>query len=552
MHIITPPTLRFSGYDKRSPEEKKARRAELRQEIIDARKKGVDYLTVPPGIYVTPPFIKYVGPFYRYIGQIEFDKLFAGETITAPRHNNRRVDITNDPYYLLGMYGTAKYRISFKETDKFDPNMVDLGIDSSEPHTDNKNEEMGEFWLEGGYNLADVAHIELIENGRLGDMKKLDIEKLKAKVTPENAIIPSIKSSDQLDQDAFIPSSSQPKLETEPMPAKSDKFIPGSTNSTQSEAAKETSQTVPKLTSTRTSWKEMILDARKQGQIYLSDNEFVVNIKYKGPFYRLIGNEELEKVLAGEHVTSSLKWHHGVVTDVTNDPNYGNATGRYRIKFKKSEKFDPILTSIQHNGPKTVNKNEELGEYHLIGGYSIDDIEVIDDYEGNGKWHQIYPTPSAETSEPERTDKITVSKPATPHANDSKESLKDECNKPAIQDAPVPIQPDMTPMEVQDSTASLKQEAITERPKDKSKFPTVTQQNWASLSFLGKNKQNWQNTAYKKTFVACNVIAVLGSIAALALGPTGIFMIPPVAIFLALGLSPTLKALFNQEIERKL
>lgn len=467
---------------------------ELKEKIIQARKRKKDFIDWDPDF--RPLYVKYQDPFYRFVGQAEVDKVIKGERIYSPGTNF--VNITNDSKYFSTFVGYP-YRIKFKENDSFDPAMY-FAINHDDTYTTEKNTAFNQYNLHNGYSLDDIQEIKFQDK--------------QGKWSP---VYPAPETPKPLTEDRF---ESSPK----PQSTKKNQIMPKNLQDSD----------------TDTSWKKMVLDARKQGTDFFNDSPYFepTDIRYKGPFYRFIGKSELDKVLAGEHVTSNRPCHHGRVTDVTNKPDYGKVPNTYRIKFKKIEKFDPILTSIEHQGPQTMNKNEKEGEYHLLGGYSIDDIETIE-HSKAGEWEQIFPK-SQKPSEP------ILGPSSSIHNPDNQEQLKPPT--PPVTDEPTDI-PDNSKAEVNPSSTSTKGQASVST--ELTKAPDVSQNtrhNWSTLSLAERNKTNWQSTTHKKAFVTCNTLAVLTSIAALALGPLGVFLIPPIAILLAIGLLPSLKALFKKEI----
>lgn len=126
---------------------------------------------------------------------------------------------------------------------------------------------------------------------------------------------------------------------------------------------------------------KLVIDLYRQDHV--SDDEILKILKARlyhqktgDRFYRFVGSEELNKVLSGKKVTSNRPCHNGVVTDVTTDPNYGGVPtlGKYRILFKDKPAFNPYSNDTSRIASKEISKKE----FHLLGGYSLDDVEKIE------------------------------------------------------------------------------------------------------------------------------------------------------------------------------
>ncbi len=106
--------------------------------------------------------------------------------------------------------------------------------------------------------------------------------------------------------------------------------------------------------------------------------------------YRITSKEEAGKILSGETVESNRG--HGV-TDITDNTDYANVSpdSDHRITFKQTDKFDSDI-----GGGSIQEKNKSKGEYHLRGGYSIDDVATIEKRNSDGSWSVIYDANSAE------------------------------------------------------------------------------------------------------------------------------------------------------------
>lgn len=96
-------------------------------------------------------------------------------------------------------------------------------------------------------------------------------------------------------------------------------------------------------------------------------------------YYRYIGEEELQKLLSGQKITSSRPCHNGNLTDVTSDPNYGliPTMGKFRLTFKDKKEFAPYPLGNEKNS-RIIEHNLGNSEFYLCGGYSIDDIEKVE------------------------------------------------------------------------------------------------------------------------------------------------------------------------------
>lgn len=107
-------------------------------------------------------------------------------------------------------------------------------------------------------------------------------------------------------------------------------------------------------------------------------------------YYRYVGKDELQKLLSGQHVTSSRLCHHGNLTDVTSDPNYGKipTIGKYRLTFKDKSEFSPYPLGKDKNS-RIIEHDLKDSEYYLCGGYDISDIEKIEKKSEDGSFHLL-------------------------------------------------------------------------------------------------------------------------------------------------------------------
>lgn len=96
-------------------------------------------------------------------------------------------------------------------------------------------------------------------------------------------------------------------------------------------------------------------------------------------YYRYVGKEELQKLLSGEKITSTRPCYGGKFTDVTSDPNYGliPTMGKYRLTFKDKKEFAPYPLGEDANS-RIIEHKLGNSEFYLRGGYTIDDIEKIE------------------------------------------------------------------------------------------------------------------------------------------------------------------------------
>ncbi|MEE8364209.1 MAG: hypothetical protein V3R76_00345 [Gammaproteobacteria bacterium] len=103
------------------------------------------------------------------------------------------------------------------------------------------------------------------------------------------------------------------------------------------------------------------------------------------PKYRMVGKDEADKVLAGEAIKPT---RNETAIDVTDDPDYAKvpAGSDRRITFKQSSRFDTDLGK----DADVREKNAAAGEYQLIGEYSLEDIETIEQRQEDGTWKTIH------------------------------------------------------------------------------------------------------------------------------------------------------------------
>lgn len=99
---------------------------------------------------------------YRFVGKEELDKLLKSETITSTRpcRNGILTDITSNPDYSK-ILREGKYRVKFKDMEDFAPFSLEPGTSRVSIHA-MENEE---YYLKGGYSLADVEKIEAYSGG---------------------------------------------------------------------------------------------------------------------------------------------------------------------------------------------------------------------------------------------------------------------------------------------------------------------------------------------------------------------------------------------------
>ena len=111
----------------------------------------------------------------------------------------------------------------------------------------------------------------------------------------------------------------------------------------------------------------------------------------KQRFYRYVGQEELDRLLAGEKITSNRPCHRGSLTDVTSDPNYGKirTLGKYRLSFKDKPEFAPYPPTKASLKSRIQEHDLKDSEYYLCGGYDISDIEKIEKKMGDGSFLDV-------------------------------------------------------------------------------------------------------------------------------------------------------------------
>lgn len=124
---------------------------------------------------------------------------------------------------------------------------------------------------------------------------------------------------------------------------------------------------------------EYIYDSYKQDGVSREVVDRVVLGGERLRYYRYVGDDELQKLLSGRQVASSRPCHGGRLTDVTSDPNYGKipTLGKYRLTFKDKPEFAPYPLGNEKNS-RIIEHNLGNSEFYLCGGYSIDDIEKIE------------------------------------------------------------------------------------------------------------------------------------------------------------------------------
>lgn len=99
---------------------------------------------------------------YRFVGRDELDRLLKGEIVTSTRpcRNGVLTDITSNPDYSK-ILREGKYRVKFKDMEDFAPFSLEPGTSRVSIHA-MENEE---YYLQGGYSLADVEKIEAYSGG---------------------------------------------------------------------------------------------------------------------------------------------------------------------------------------------------------------------------------------------------------------------------------------------------------------------------------------------------------------------------------------------------
>jgi hypothetical protein len=101
------------------------------------------------------------------------------------------------------------------------------------------------------------------------------------------------------------------------------------------------------------------------------------------PKYRLVGKKEADLVLSGEKVESNRG--HGT-TDITDNKDYPSVSvdSDHRVTFKQTDRFDSDIET------DTKEKNKDKNEYHLANGYSLDDVETVEQRQSDGTWKAVY------------------------------------------------------------------------------------------------------------------------------------------------------------------
>lgn len=112
----------------------------------------------------------------------------------------------------------------------------------------------------------------------------------------------------------------------------------------------------------------------------------------KQRFYRYVGEEELNKLLTCQRVTSNRPCHGGNLTDVTSNPNYGKipTIGKYRLTFKDKPEFAPFPLTKDSLKSRIIEHDLKDSEYYIRGGYDISDIEKVEKNLGNGSFLDVF------------------------------------------------------------------------------------------------------------------------------------------------------------------
>jgi hypothetical protein len=134
---------------------------------------------------------------------------------------------------------------------------------------------------------------------------------------------------------------------------------------------------------------ETVLKARQGDQKAQKELEnYGVEWDEKAVKYRQIGEQEAENLLKGEKIEPT---RNGTYLDISDFPSYWgdqNTDFPYRVTFKDSMEFDSQMTSINEGG-RVTQKNKEQGEYGLHGGYTLQDVAVVEKMTENG-WEVVY------------------------------------------------------------------------------------------------------------------------------------------------------------------
>lgn len=147
-------------------------------------------------------------------------------------------------------------------------------------------------------------------------------------------------------------------------------------------ASKEISKTISKVKTSveENPLLEMVYKMYEQDGVPRDVVSRVVLGGEKQRFYRYVGKEELDRLLAGEKITSHRLCHRGLLTDVTSDPNYAKipTLGKYRLSFKDKPEFVPYPPTKASLKSRIQEHDLKDSEYYLYGGYDISDIEKIE------------------------------------------------------------------------------------------------------------------------------------------------------------------------------
>ena len=129
--------------------------------------------------------------------------------------------------------------------------------------------------------------------------------------------------------------------------------------------------------------------------------EYGINYKDPGTMYRFVSEEEVNSLKKGERVKGRFEKY----VDITNDPNYEKANVKggkqgdvYRVRYKKKNKLDTEFP----NSP-TREKNIQEGEFSLMGGYTLSDVDVIEQQQADGSFKVVYDSKTETTTDTDAT-----------------------------------------------------------------------------------------------------------------------------------------------------
>ncbi len=95
-------------------------------------------------------------------------------------------------------------------------------------------------------------------------------------------------------------------------------------------------------------------------------------------FYRIVGKDELLKLIKGQAVKSNRDAYKGLYTDITTDPMYDKIprNGKFRLKFNNEN------NKLINSGRLRVWAPEN-SHYQISGHYDASDIKTVDYFDGD-------------------------------------------------------------------------------------------------------------------------------------------------------------------------